>query len=140
MKKPRKENKFKKKKVVINSPDDVVVTNDYYYVIRGDLDEVVKLIDMLKKEAYFIGDEFSLDNLKEHIPIGIFIRTTKYKTVYGIPGTFLYNYRHNYDKYGISPLLRTREVIDNFDKLIKEKDLSFFNKLIRTKTSEEKNK
>ena len=131
MKKPIKENKFKKKKVAINSPDDVIVTNDYYYVVRGKLEEVVKLIDMLKKEAYYIDDDFNLDKLKENIPMGIFIRNTKYKTVYGIPGTFLYNYRHNYDKYGISPLLRTQQVIDNFDKLIKEKDLSFFNQLIR---------
>ena len=135
MKKPRKENRYKKKKQVINSPDDVIVPNDTYYVVRGSLEETTILIDMLKKQCYNIDSEFSLDNMKEHIPIGICIKNGKGRSVFGITGTFLYLYSQNYTKYGINPILGCKDVIEHFEELIIKKDSKFFNELIKKENS-----
>ncbi len=142
MKKPRKENKFKKKKTNSEETIDTLsVSNDAYYVVRGTLEETTLMMDMLKKQGYKIDDEFSVDNMKEHIPVGVYIKNIKGQEVFGINGTFLYLYRHNYDKYGISPLLSCRDIIDHFDELIIKRDSKFFNDLIkgRRKNNENKN-
>ena len=134
MKKPRKENKFKKKQPISEETiEKIGVSNDSYYVVRGSLEETNILMDMLKKQGYKIGNEFSIERMQEHIPIGIYIKNTREQSVCGINGTFLYLYRHNYDKYGINPILGCRDIINYFEELIIKRDSKFFNDLIKSR-------
>ena len=141
MKKPRKENKFKKKKTNSEGTlETLSVSNDAYFVVRGSLEDTTLMMDMLKEQGYKIDNEFSVENMKEHIPIGIYIKNIKGQEIFGINGTFLYLYRHNYDKYGISPLLSCRDIIDHFDELIIKRDSKFFNDLIKGRRKNDGNK
>ena len=99
-----------------------------------------KLID--NKQYMFVHDNFWIKHKEKLIENGYedevgtesftaIVVDNEHKWFYPVPGIFMYwKYSLN-RKYPLTQL-SAKDILDNFEKLIIEKDIDFYNKLIRS--------